>query len=264
VNVALVVSERRLIVNMLNQPGDAGVSSARDGGPSGARWMVLYRVGGAAALASAVFIPIQILVFIIWPPPLEGTAVDWFTLFRDNRLVGLLDLDLLLVTDNVLLVAIFLALYVLLRRDSESVMAIATALGFLGIVFFIASNPAFEMLSLSDGYAAATTEAQRSTFLAAGEAMLATWQGTTFQAAYILGSVAGIAVGAVMLRSGTFSNVTGWMAILGNAVGFGLYVPVVGVYVSVFSVLFLEIWYILISRRLFRLGKPVSSAEVSP
>jgi hypothetical protein len=34
-------------------------------------------------------------------------------------------------------------------------MAIATALGFLGIVFFIASNPAFEMLSLSQRYAAA-------------------------------------------------------------------------------------------------------------
>jgi hypothetical protein len=222
---------------------------------------LLYRLAGAGALISAVFIPIQVLVFIIWPPPLEGTAVDWFTLFQDNPLVGLLDLDLLLVADNVLLVPIFLSLYVLLRRDSESVMAIATALGFLGIVFFIASNPAFEMLSLSDQYAAATTEAQRSTFLAAGEAMLATWQGTTFQAAYILGSFAGIAVGAVMLRSGVFSNLTGYMAILANAVGLGLYVPVVGVYISISSVLFLEIWYILVARRLFQLGQGVLDVE---
>ena len=242
----------------------AGSTSAREEEAADSNWRPLYRVAATAALLSAVFIPLQVLVFMAWPPPLEGTVTDWFTLFRDNPLVGLLDLDLLLVADNVILVPIFLALYVLLRRDSESVMAIATALGFLGIVFFIASNPAFEMLSLSDRYAEATTEAQRSTFLAAGEAMLATWQGTTFQAAYLLGSVAGIAVGAVMLRSGTFSNVTGWMAILGNAVGFGLYVPVVGVYVSVFSVLFLEIWYVLISRRLLQLGKPVSSAEVSP
>ena len=175
-----------------------------------------------------MFIPIQVLVFIVWPPPLEGTAVDWFALFQDNRLVGLLDLDLLLVADNVLLVPILLALYVLLRRDSESLMAMATAFGFLGIVFFIASNPAFEMLSLSHQYAAATTEAQRSTFLAAGEAMLATWQGTAFQAAYLLGSFAGIMIGAVMLRSAVFSNLTGWMAILGNAIGLGLYVPASG------------------------------------
>jgi hypothetical protein len=225
------------------------------------RWRRLYRLAGAGALISAVFIPIQVLVFIVWPPPLEGTAADWFALFQDNPLVGLLDLDLLLVADNVFLVPIFLALYVLLRRDGESVMAIATALGFLGIAFFIASNPAFEMLSLSDRYATATSEAQRSTFLAAGEAMLATWQGTTFQAAYILGSVAGIAVGAVMLRSAVFSNLTGWMAILGNAVGLGLYVPVVGVYISVFSVLFLEIWYLLLARRLFQLGRGASDME---
>lgn len=58
-----------------------------------------------------------------------------------------------------------------------------------------------------------------------------------------------------MLRSDAFSKVTGWLAILANAVGLGLYVPRVGVYVSVFSVLFLEVWYLLIARRLHRLGR---------
>jgi hypothetical protein len=239
------------------------VNSSRDGGPTDAPWRTLYRVAGIGALLSAVFLPIQILVFIIWPPPFDGTAIDWFELFQDNRLVGLLDMDLLLVADNVLLVPIFLSLYVLLRRDGESLTVIAVALGFLGIVFFITSNPAFEMLSLSDQHAAATRDAQRAIFLAAGEAMVAAWQGSTFQVAYLLGSVAGIAVGVLMLRSAVFSNVTGYMAILGNAVGLGLYVPVVGVYISVFSVLFLEVWYILIGRRLLQLGKRVSRMEAS-
>ena len=140
-------------------------------------------------------------------------------------------------------------------------MVIATALGFLGIVLFVASNPAFEMLSLSDRYSAAATEVQRGTFLSAGEAMLATWGGTAFQTYYILGSVAGILVGAVMVRSAAFSNLAGWMAILGNAVGLGLYIPTVGVYVSVFSVVFLEVWYILIARRLLQLGRRASEVE---
>lgn len=239
------------------------MNAAQEAGSTDPRWRILYRLAGAGALISAVFIPIQVLVFIIWPPPLDGTAADWFELFADNRMVGLLDLDLLLVADNVFLVPILLALYVLLRHDSESVMVIATALGFLGIVFFIASNPAFEMLSLSDRYAAATTEAERATFSAAGEAMLASWEGTAFHVYYILGSIAGIAIGIVMVRSVVFSNLTGWMAILGNAIGLGLYVPVVGVYISVFSVLFLEIWYILIARRLLRLGRRVPAVEVS-
>ncbi len=45
------------------------------------RWNWLYRVGGAAALITAVFLPIQVAVFIVWPPPLQGTAIDWFKLF---------------------------------------------------------------------------------------------------------------------------------------------------------------------------------------
>lgn len=234
---------------MMNQVTDATVDS---------NWRGLYRVAGAAALISAVFIPIQIIVFMISQPPFQGTVGDWFMLLLNNKLFGLVDLDLLLVVDNVLLISIFLALYIALRHGNESPMLIATALGFVGIVFFIATNPAFEMLSLSEKYAAANTDAQRAIFLAAGQAMLATWQGTAFQVAYITGSIAGIVIGAVMLQSGIFSKVTGWMAILANAVGFGLYVPVIGVYISVFSVFFLEVWYVLIARTFFQLGSGVA------
>jgi hypothetical protein len=231
-----------------------------DAQSTNSRWRTLYRLGGAAALISAVLIPIQVMVFIAWPPP--TTVSGWFRLFQSNPLAALIDLDLLLVVDNVLLVVVLLALYVLLRQTSEAVMAIATALGLLGIALFVTSNPAFEMLSLSDQYAGAATDAQRSTFLAAGEAMLATWQGTAFQAAYLLGSVAGIAIGAVMLRSGIFGRLTASMAILGNAVGLGLYVPKIGVYIAVFSVVFLEVWYVLVTRRLLRLGRGLSKLEV--
>jgi hypothetical protein len=201
-------------------------------------------------------IPIQVIVFIVWPPPLQGTVSDWFTLFQENRLIGLINLDLLLVVDNMLLVPLFLALYILLRRANESLMLMATALGFLGVVMYIASNPAFEMLSLSNHYAAATTDAERAIFLAAGQAMLATWQGTAFQIAYLAGSVAGIAMGVAMLGS-VFGRVAATLAILANAVGLGLYIPTIGVYISVFSVLFLEIWYILLAWRLFQLGRGI-------
>ena len=216
-------------------------------------WKSLYNVGGAAALISAVFLPIQIVVFIAFPLP--DSVIGWFTLFQHNRLVGLVDLDLLLVADNVLLVPILLALYVALKRTSESIMAVGTTFGFAGLALFIASNPAFEMLSLSDHYAAATTDAQRSVFLAAGQTMLASWQGTAFQVAYILGSIAGLAVSVVMLRSNIFNKVTAYAGILANAIGLGLFVPTIGVFIAVFSVVFLWIWYILVARRLFKLGQ---------
>jgi len=218
-------------------------------------WHWLYRIGAAAALISALFIPIQMIVFIAWPPPLEGTAIDWFAFFQQNRLVGLVNLDLLLVADNVLLVPLLLAFYVALRRMNESIMAIATALGMVGIILFITSNPAVQMLSLAERYAAATTDAQRAMLLAAGQTAIATWQGTAFHTGYIVASIAGVAISAVMLRSALFGKAAAAMGILGNAIGLGLYIPTAGLFMSLFSVVFLEIWYILIALRLFQLGR---------
>lgn len=72
------------------------------------------------------------------------------SLFQSNKVIGLINLDVLLVADNLLLIPIFLALYVALRRSSESLVTLGTTAGLLAIPLFISSIPAFEMLSLSD------------------------------------------------------------------------------------------------------------------
>ncbi len=223
-----------------------------------ASWNWLYKIGGAAALLSVVFFPIQIAVFMISPPP--DTVIGWFRLFQENKLIGLLDLDLLLIADQVLAILILLALYAALRRADESFMAIGVTLGLVAAVLFIASNPAFEMLTLSNQYAAAETEVQRTVLLAAGQAMLVSWQGSAFQVSYLIGSIASIIISAVMLRSKIFSKTTGYLGILANVIALGLYVPLIGVYISVFSVVFLWAWYLLVARRLFQLGR---AAQVS-
>ena len=68
-------------------------------------WQTLHRVGGMAALAVLVLIPIQMVVFFVWPPP--NSVIGWFALFQDNALVGLLDMDLLLIVDYLLLIGVF-------------------------------------------------------------------------------------------------------------------------------------------------------------
>ena len=167
--------------------------------------------------------------------------MGFFTLFQNNSLLGLLALDLLLIVDQVLYVPIILALYVTLRRTNESFMAIALTLGIVGIAAYFASNTAFNMLSLSDQYAAATTDAQRSMLLAAGQAMLAIYNGTAFQLSYVFQAVAGIITSAVMLRSNIFSKVTACVGILAGVIAFGLFVPKIGIFISIFSILFYEI-----------------------
>lgn len=222
-------------------------------------WSALYRAAGSAALLTAVFLPIQVAAFILFPMP--ETVTGWFALFEKNRLAGLLDLDLLLVVDQVLVVVIYAALYAGLRRLSPSWTALASLLGLVSALLFIASNPALAMLTLSDQYTAASTEAQKAALLGAGQGLLAGWEGSAFQVSYITGSLAAIFFSAVMLGSTSFSRATAWMGILANGLALGYYVPEIGVYISVFSVLFLWAWYILMVRGLYRLARGLLPAE---
>jgi hypothetical protein len=222
----------------------------------------LFKIGGLAALITAVLIPLQIAVFIAWPPPLQGPIVDWFTLFHSNWLLGLLSLDLFLLFDYVLLIPIVLSLYFALRQHGRSFMVMGVACFFVAITCYFASNTAFEMLALSNRYAAATTEAQKTLLLAAGQAMLATYQGTAFHVSYLLGSIAGILMSVVMLRSADFSKVAAHAGIWGNLVGLGLYIPKIGISLSAGSGLVLWIWYILLGRNLLKLGRTAAKLPV--
>ncbi len=227
-------------------------------------WKSLYRVGGAAALIVAVLLPIEIIVMTAYPPP--STVIGYFTLFQSNKLIGLLDLYLLEIPVYALFVPMFLALYAALKRANKSFMALATTLAIIGIAVFLATNNPFSMLSLSDQYAAATTDAQRSLFLAAGQAMLANTNQRAvggFNMGLLLVSVAGLIVSAIMLRSNIFSKVTAYVGILANALSLAEYFRLVFVpeavllllSIAIASCLLLLIWYILIARRLYQLGR---------
>ena len=226
------------------------------------RWHWLYKIAGAAALISLMIIPIQLIVFIVSPPP--STAIGWFTLFQNNKLLGLLAFELLIIVSNALAIPMYLAFYAALRRVSESFMAIATVLGLVGIVAFFVARPAFEMLYLSDQYAAATTDAQRSLFLAAGEAMYAIFNGTASHLGYVFAAIAPLIISVVMLRSNIFSKATAYMGIITNVVALGFYIPKIGIIFGIISVFpFLMIWNILIARRFFQLGQGVSKDEAN-
>ena len=84
---------------------------------SNSDWKSLYKIGAAAALLMFVITLIQSFIFITNPPP--STAIDFFTLFQKSKILGLLDLDLLLIVINALLILIYLALYVALHEFNK-------------------------------------------------------------------------------------------------------------------------------------------------
>ena len=218
-------------------------------------WAGLYKLAGVSALLQVAIVIIQLVVFMSAPPPLEGTALEWFKLFQENPLIGLIDFEFLMVIYVILCIPIALALYTILRPVNPSWTAVYLTLTLLGVMCFIAARPAFEMLYLSQAYAAAQNDAQRAMVLAAGEAKVAAFHGTAFYINYILGSLTGLIISLVMLQSSIFSRKTAYVRIASSICDFGLFLPVVGMFVSILSVLFLAIWNIMIARRLSQLGK---------
>jgi len=229
----------------LNPSRAEGVSSG---------WSSLYKLGGISALLLVAIVIIQLIVFTVAPPPLDGTAMDWFILFQKNPIIGLIHFEFLMIIYVILCIPIALALYTLLRRVNPSWTAIYLILSLLGVMCFIAARPAFEMLYLSHGYAAAETETQKAIFLAAGEAKVATFHGTAFYINYILGSLTGLIISWVMLKTTLFSKATAYIRIASSICDFGLFVPTIGMFIAIFSMLFLVIWNIMIARRLFQLA----------
>jgi uncharacterized protein DUF4386 len=236
-----------------SQPARPQPLDASPAEPADSAWTPLYRVGGLAALLAVAIMPLAVFAFLAWPPP--TTIESWFALFQRNGFLGLLDLDLLLVTSYVVMTPLYLALYIALRRVSQSFMAIALAFNLLGTALILAANPAAAMLTLSDRYAAATTDAQRTVFLGAGQALLTNWSGTAFDLGYLFGGIGILIIAIVMLRSTIFGKFTAYTGLVLGAV---MLVPAsagtVGLVLSLVSLVPTAIWLILVARRLLQLA----------
>ncbi len=232
----------------------------------------LYRIGGAAALMCALMYLIAMAIYVpanrAGPPP--GTVLEWFTLFQTNPLTGLFFLGLADIVIMLLWGPMSLALYTALKSSNKTWSLIATSFVFVGMAVYLATNTAFSMLSLSHEYAAATTEAEQSIALAAGQAMIAVSEGTGGQYAGMpLVWLAGLVLSIVMLRSRVFSKATAWVGILGLGLliasmpfaGYTTAGPTTAVVGAIIAVTYIGggllslAWYILVGRRLFKLGR---------
>lgn len=223
-------------------------------------WRDLFRVAASASITIVILIPVQILIFVISPPP--STVAEFFMLFQNNILLGLLSLDLLLMIDYVLMIPIFLAIYVILSKTNQSFAAVGTVMGFVGIIVYFSSNTAFDMLYLSEQYdSVATSDLQKTLLLASGQSMLATFQGTSFHVSYVLLSIATVILSILMVKNRVFGKAIGTSGILVAAIGLGLYIPQIGLFLSIISLIPGTAWYILVAKSLFKMSNQTKSLD---
>lgn len=223
------------------------------------RWQGLYQLGSVTALLIAVLLIGEIVVYAISPRP--DTAIEYFAIFHDNWLAGLLYFDLLGMISYLLFVPTILALYVLLRRTSEAIMIVATALFFVGIADFFATNTAFSMLSLSSQYAAAETNAESAMFLTAGQTMITLFNENAFLVSYVIVSAAWTMISVGMLRSNIFSRLTAYVGIIAGTAGVTAVIlehisantRFIAIALYFVAIVFLFVWVVRIGQRLYQL-----------
>ena len=182
-------------------------------------------------------------------------------LLQNQRVVGLLRLDLPTVAVMPLYYLVFLSLFAALRQTDRVKTLLSTALAFIGVTLVLATPTALSMLPLSDRYAAATTEAVRTQLLAAGEALMANdiWHGTGADLGGALLQCGAVLISFVMLRGGVFSKATAWLGVVMHGldlahIAFGPLLPRFGFVLMAIAGPLYPIWFFMVGRRLLQLA----------
>jgi hypothetical protein len=178
----------------------------------------LYVIGGIFTVAGLVGILLDVIIGNITGgnlTELPQSAVSRFTQFNSNYWLGLYNLDLLNIVNQLLLIPGYVALFYLLRNPYA---ALALVVFLVGTVVFVTTNTALPMLELSRKFSVAS-EADKVLFAAAGEAMLSRAAHGSLGAfiGFVLPNVAGMIMSAAMLSSNLFNKYTGYLGFIGSA-----------------------------------------------
>jgi hypothetical protein len=156
----------------------------------------------------------------------------------------------------VLLLLLYVALWDILRQQNEAIATLGLVLQVVGTATYFSSAVAFDMLSLSNQNAIATTENERSVLLAAGTAVLANWQGTAFSISYVLTGAATLTISLIMLetrhifgRAAAYSGIAaGALSLIPSTAG------QLGLVLSLLSLPALAVWLVLVAKTVLKIG----------
>ena len=207
--------------------------------------ITLYRTGMIATTFMVVMIPVQIAIFLLWPHPTN--IVDWFALFNENWIVGLISFDFLYMLSMIASVFLYIALFFALFDMKKALSLFGLIIGLIGLTIYFSSNTSFEMLALSRQYLNAITEQEKGLLIAAGQTLYLIWKGTSYSVYYVLNGIALILFFMAMIKNINFRKSTSY---IGLAAGLLMTVPatagVVGMTMALLSLIPWSIFSILV------------------
>ncbi len=232
------------------------------------QWKIIYKIGAVTTIIVLCGIILDMVVGTITGgniAELPQTAIERFNQFKENGLLGLYNLDLLNIINQIILIPSIFALYAAHRNTNKPSALLSLILFLVGTTIFVTGNTALTMLDLSQKYFAASSEEQRMLLAAAGEAMLAKGSHGSLGVfiGFALPTFANVLMSCVMLKGNIFSRANSYIGIIGNSlmviyIIMVTFMPSVEKMALVFAMpagLLLMTWMIMFTIKLLKLSK---------
>ena len=232
------------------------------------QWKIIYKIGAVTTIIVLCGIILDMLVGTMTGgniAELPQTAFERFNQFRENSLLGLYNLDLLNIINQIILIPSIFALYAAHRDTNKPTALLSLILFLVGTTIFVTGNTALTMLDLSQKYYATSSEEQRMLLAAAGEAMLAKGSHGSLGVfiGFALPTFANFLMSCVMLKGNIFSRANSYIGIVGNSlmviyIIMVTFMPSVERMALVFAMpagLLLMVWMIMFTIKLLKLSK---------
>jgi hypothetical protein len=186
------------------------------------QWKFIYKIGAVTTIIVLCGIILDMVVGIMTGgniAELPQTAIGRYIQFKETPLLGLYNLDLLNIINQIILIPSVFALFAVHRGTHKPTALIALILFLVGTTIFVAGNTALTMLDLSQKYFATSSEEQRTLLAAAGEAMLAKGSHGSLGVfmGFALPTFANALMSCVMLKGDIFSRANSYFGIFGNS-----------------------------------------------
>jgi hypothetical protein len=237
-------------------------------GISDKQWKTIYSIGAITTLFVLFGIILDMVIGSLTGgnvAELPQNAVERFSQFKDNQLLGLYNLDMLNTIIQIIFIPSIFAIYVAHRNEGNPSALLSLILFLVGTTIFVTSNTALTMLDLSHKYFNAQSDEQRLLISAAGETMLI--KGAHGSLGVFIGFAmipfANALMSCVMLNGKVFSRAASYIGIIGNSL-MVLYVimitfmPAVEKMALLFAMpagLLVMAWMIMFTIKLFRLSR---------
>ena len=232
------------------------------------QWKIIYKIGAVTTIIVLCGIILDMLVGTMTGgniAELPQTAFERFNQFRENSLLGLYNLDLLNIINQIILIPSIFALYAAHRDTNKPTALLSLILFLIGTTIFVTGNTALTMLDLSQKYYATSSEEQRMLLAAAGEAMLAKGSHGSLGVfiGFALPTFANFLMSCVMLKGNIFSRANSYIGIVGNSlmviyilmVTFMPSVERIALVIAMPAGLLLMVWMIMFTIKLLKLSK---------